>query len=58
MKPFLWSSLKLIFLLSLIKSSTIREHGIDSILEPFIKDIMILASGGVNLRFAGKDEVL
>ena len=57
MKPSLRSSLKSIFLLSIAKSSTIKAHGIDSILEPFIKDIMVLSSEGVNLVFTGRDEV-
>ena len=59
MKPSFRSSLKSIFLLSDAKLSTIRTHGIDTILEPFIKDniIMVLSSEGVNLAFAGREEV-
>lgn len=56
LRPFLRSGLKAIFLLVVAKSSTIKVHGIDSILKPFLEDLKILYDKGFTVQFAGEME--
>lgn len=57
LKPLHRSNLKAIFLVAVAKSSTIKTNGIDSILEPFVKDLKTLSDTGVTLCYKGKEEV-
>lgn len=44
LSPKYRSRVNLIQLIALTKSSVIQQHGMDKILEPFIKDIKLLES--------------
>ena len=55
-RPMFRSRLKAIFLIAVAKSPTVKAHGIDSILKPFIADLKTLHDTGISLQFAGKDE--
>ena len=57
MRPMLRSSLKAIFLLVVAKSSTVKAHGIDSVLKPFLNDMKTLYDTGIKLQYNGKEEV-
>ena len=57
MRPMLRSSLKAIFLLVVAKSSTVKAHGIDSVLKPFLNDLKTLYDTGIKLQYNGKEEV-
>ena len=56
-RPALRSSLKSIFLVAVAKSTTIKNNGIDSILQPFLDDLKVLASSGITLISSGADEI-
>ena len=56
-RPVYRSGLKAIFLVAVAKSPTVKKNGIDSILEPFLKDLKTLSDTGVTSQYGGKDEV-
>ncbi len=56
-RPLFRSALKSIFLLIVAKSSTIKVNGIDSVLKPFLTDLKTLHDEGIEVRFAGRNEV-
>ena len=56
-RPMFRSSLKSIFLAIIAKSSIIKKEGIDSILKPFLDDLKALRNEGINVKFAGQNEV-
>ena len=53
-RPSFRSSLKSIFLVAVARSSTIKAHGIDVLLKPFVDDLKLLHDVGIKM---GQDEV-
>ena len=53
-RPAYRSTLNSIYLVSVAKSTTIKENGIDSVLKPFIDDIKTLNENGVDITLDGK----
>lgn len=56
-RPIYRSGLKAIFLISIAKSTTIKANGIDSILEPFLKDLKTLQQTGITVTYDKTTEV-
>ena len=55
-RPAFRSDLKSIFLVAVAKSITIKNNGIDSVLQPFLDDLKVLSSG-ITVIFSGADEI-
>jgi hypothetical protein len=55
-RPMYRSSLKAIFLLAVAKSSTVKAHGIDSVLKPLLDDLKTLYHTGIKVQYNGREE--
>ena len=57
MSPWVTFDLPFDLLFGLSRSATIKAHGIDVLLKPFVDDLKVLHDTGITIQVSGKDEV-